>query len=147
MEKENLLCTRVPGIFFMRLLQTGPRATIPPSLWQCGKPPGVNLNLTCGPTLIGIVPSAEKRVVGLTDGEIAPVRCPGMSGRLRRSCRGTGRCRRSQELVSPRAQAGEFVGGEWAGLLTAGWFNRLARKALPSDTEVVYARNCKMAHW
>jgi hypothetical protein len=32
MGKEILLCARVPGIFFMRLLQTGPRATIHLSL-------------------------------------------------------------------------------------------------------------------
>jgi hypothetical protein len=29
MEKENLLCARVPGIFFPRLLQTGPRQKTP----------------------------------------------------------------------------------------------------------------------
>jgi hypothetical protein len=68
MEKENLLCARVPGIFFLRLLQVGPRATIQPSLLQCRKPPSVNLNLTRGPNLIGTVPTAEKRVVGLTGG-------------------------------------------------------------------------------
>jgi hypothetical protein len=32
MEKENLLCARVPGILFLRLLQTGPGATIQSSL-------------------------------------------------------------------------------------------------------------------
>jgi hypothetical protein len=32
MGKENLLCARVPGINFMRPLQTDPRATIQPSL-------------------------------------------------------------------------------------------------------------------
>jgi hypothetical protein len=84
-------------------------------------------------------------VVGLTSGEIALMKCPGRSGRLRRSRRGTGRRQRWSELVDPRAQAGEFIGGERSGVLTAGWFNRLARKALPSDTEVVYARNWKMA--
>jgi hypothetical protein len=61
---------------------------------------------------IGTVPAAEKRAAGLTGGEIAPVRCPGKSGRLRLSLRGTDRRRRWPELVGPRAQAGEFVGGE-----------------------------------
>jgi hypothetical protein len=55
-------------------------------------------------------------VVGLTGGDLAPVRCPGRSGRLQRSRRGTGRRWRWQELVGPRAQAGEFVGGECAKL-------------------------------
>jgi hypothetical protein len=82
MEKENLLCARVPGIFFPRLLQTGPRATIPLSLWQCRKPPGVNLNLTRGSTPFGTVPAAEKRATWLTGGEIAPVRCPRKSGEV-----------------------------------------------------------------
>jgi hypothetical protein len=80
----------------------------------------VNLNLTRGPTTIGTVPMAEKRMVGLTGGDLASVRCPVRSGRLRRSRRGTGRRQRWRELVGPRAQAGEFIGGECSGLLTAG---------------------------
>jgi hypothetical protein len=32
MEKGNLLCARVPIIYILRPLQTGPRATIQPSL-------------------------------------------------------------------------------------------------------------------
>jgi hypothetical protein len=106
MEKENLLCARVPGKIFLHLLQTGPRATIQPSLRQCRKPPGVNLNLTRSPNLIGTVPTAEKRAAGLTGGDLAPVRCPGRSGRLQRSHRGAGRCRRWLESAGPRAQAG-----------------------------------------
>jgi hypothetical protein len=62
---------------------------------------------------------AEKRAVGLTCGDLAQVRCPGRSGRLRRSRRGAGRRRRWSESAGPRAQAGEFVGGECSGLLTA----------------------------
>jgi hypothetical protein len=44
--------------------------------------------------------------VGLTSGELAPVSCPGRSGRLRRSRRGMGRRRRWPELVCPRAHGG-----------------------------------------
>jgi hypothetical protein len=59
-------------------------------------------------------------VAGLTGGDLAPVRCPGRSRRLRRSRRGVGRRQRSPESAGPRAHAGEFVGGECSGLLTAG---------------------------
>jgi hypothetical protein len=44
-------------------------------------PPRVSLNLTCGPSPNETVPAAEERAAGLTGGEIAPVRCPGRSGR------------------------------------------------------------------
>jgi hypothetical protein len=62
---------------------------------------------------------AEKRATGLTSGDLAPLRCLGRSGRLQRSRRGTGRHRRWSESAGPRLQAGEFVGGECSGLLTA----------------------------
>jgi hypothetical protein len=75
------------------------------------------------------VPAVEERAEALTGDEIAPMRCPGRSGRLRRSRRGTGRRRRWLESASPRAQAGEFVGGEYSGLLTARQFNWLAWEA------------------
>jgi hypothetical protein len=61
----------------------------------------------------------EKRAAGLTGGEIALVKCPGRSGRLRQSRRGTGQRRRWPELVGPRAQAGKFIGGKDSGLTTA----------------------------
>jgi hypothetical protein len=50
---------------------------------------------------------------------MALMRRPGRSGRLRRSRRGTGWCQRWLESAGPRAQAGEFVDGEYFGLLTA----------------------------
>jgi hypothetical protein len=93
------------------------------------KTPWVNLNLTRGPTPIGTVPTAEKRAAGLTGGEIAPVRCPGKSGRLRRSLRGTGRRRRWPELVGSCAQAGSSSAGSdpacsrWDGSI--GWLRKL----------------------
>jgi hypothetical protein len=59
-------------------------------------------------------------VVGPTGGDLSLVRCPGRSGRLRRSRRGAGQRRRWPESAGPCAQAGEFVGGECSGLLTAG---------------------------
>jgi hypothetical protein len=54
-------------------------------------------------------------VEGLTGSEIALVR---RSGRSQRSRRGTGRRGRWSESAGPCAQAGEFVGGEYSGLLT-----------------------------
>jgi hypothetical protein len=78
---------------------------------------------------MGTVPAAEERAEGLTGGEIALVRRPGRLGRLRRSRQGTGRCRRWSGSADPRAQAGEFVGGECSGLLTVRYFNWLAREA------------------
>jgi hypothetical protein len=65
------------------------------------------------------VSAVEERAERLTGGEIAPVRCPGRSGKLRRSHRGTGRRQRWSKSGGPRAQAGEFIGGEYSGLLTA----------------------------
>jgi hypothetical protein len=53
---------------------------------------------------------AEKRAARLTGGDLAPVRCPGRSGRLRRSRRCVGWRRRWPESVGPRAKAGELVG-------------------------------------
>jgi hypothetical protein len=84
------------------------------------KTPWVNLNLTRGRSLIGTVPAAEKRAAGLTGGDLAPVRCPRRSGRLQWSRRGAGQRRRWPESADPRAQAGEFIGGECSSLLTAG---------------------------
>jgi hypothetical protein len=69
------------------------------------------------------VPAAKERAEGLTGGEIAPVRRPGRSGRLRRSRRGTGRRRRWSESAGPRVQAGEFVGDGCSSLLTARYFD------------------------
>jgi hypothetical protein len=68
--------------------------------------PGVTLNQSHGPSLIEIVPAAEKGAEGLTGGEMAPMRGLGRSGRLRWSRRGTGRRRRWSESAGPRAQAG-----------------------------------------
>jgi hypothetical protein len=45
-------------------------------------------------------------VEGLTGGEIAPVRCPGRSGKSQWSHRGADHCQRWPELAGPRAQAG-----------------------------------------
>jgi hypothetical protein len=86
-------------------------------------------------------------VARLTGGDLASVRCPGRSGRLRRSRRCAGRRRRWSESVGPRAQAGELIGGECPGLTTAEWFKWLTRGALPSDAEVVCARNLEMMQW
>jgi hypothetical protein len=58
--------------------------------------------------------------VGLTGGDLAPVRCPGMSRRLRWSRRGAGRRQRWPESAGPCAQAREFIDDECSGLLTAG---------------------------
>jgi hypothetical protein len=81
--------------------------------------PWVTLNQSRGPSPIRTAPTVEERAEGLTGGEIAPVKCPGRLGRLRRSRRGTVRCRRWSESAGPHAQAGKFVGGEYSGLLTA----------------------------
>jgi hypothetical protein len=83
------------------------------------KTPWVTLNQSCGRSPVGTVPTVEERAEGLSGGEIALVRCPGRSGRLRWSRRGMGQRRRWSEMAGPRAQAGEFVGGECSGLLTA----------------------------
>jgi hypothetical protein len=65
------------------------------------------------------VPAAEEKTEGLTGGEIAPVRRPGRSGRLQQLRRGTGQRQRWLKSAGPGAQAGEFIGGEYSGLLTA----------------------------
>jgi hypothetical protein len=65
------------------------------------------------------VTAAENRAEGLTDGKVAPMRGPVRSGSLWRSRRGTDRWLRWSEEVGPRAQAGEFVGGEESGLTMA----------------------------
>jgi hypothetical protein len=84
------------------------------------KTPRVNLNITRGPNPIGTVPVVEKRAARLTGGDLALVRCPARSGRLRRSRRGVGQRQRWLESAGPHAQAGKFFGGECFGLLTAG---------------------------
>jgi hypothetical protein len=93
------------------------------------KPPRVILNLTHAPSRIGTVTAAEKRAARLTGGDLALMRCPERSRRLRWSNRCVGQRRRWPESVGPRAQAGEFVGGECSGLLTRnssiGWLGEI----------------------
>jgi hypothetical protein len=52
---------------------------------------GESLNLTCAPKLTGTVTTAEERVVGLTGGDLSPVKWPWRSGRSRRSHRWSAR--------------------------------------------------------
>jgi hypothetical protein len=64
------------------------------------------------------VPAEKKRAARLTGGERGPVRGGVGSWRSWRSQRGTARRRWWPESVGPRAQVGDLVGGEYAGLTT-----------------------------
>jgi hypothetical protein len=66
---------------------------------------------------------------------------PWTSGRSRRSRRCAGRLRRWLELLWPRAQAAEVVGGTCSGQTTAVGFNQGARGAPLGDVEAMSARN------
>jgi hypothetical protein len=64
--------------------------------------------------------------------------------RSRRSRRRTGRRRRWLELLWPRAQAAEVVGGTCSGQTTAVGFNESVRGAPLGDVEAMHARNREM---
>jgi hypothetical protein len=71
------------------------------------KAPRVSLNLSRGPWVVGTVTGAKITAARLTDDDLAwSRRCAGGS-------------RRWPELVDPRAQAVELIGGERFGLTTA----------------------------
>jgi hypothetical protein len=69
------------------------------------------------------------------------------SGRSRRSRWCAGQRRRWPELLWPRAQAAEVVGGTCSGQTTAVGFNQSARGALLGDVEAMRARNREMVQW
>jgi hypothetical protein len=69
------------------------------------------------------------------------------SGRSRRSRRCAGRRRRWLELLWPRAQAAEIVGGTCSGQTMAVGFNQGARGAPLGDVEAMRARNREMVQW
>jgi hypothetical protein len=69
------------------------------------------------------------------------------SGRSRRSCWCAGRRRRWPELLWPRAQAAEVVGGTCSGQTKAVGFNQSARGAPLGDVEAMCARNREMVQW
>ena len=75
--------------------------------------------LTRAPNLTGIVTAVEERAAGLTDGDLALVKCPRRSGRSWRTRRWADGGRRWSESLWPRAGAEELVGGEESGLNTA----------------------------
>ena len=87
------------------------------------------------------MPAAEERAEGLTGDEIAPVKWSRMQGRSRGSQRCAGRRRGWSELASPRAQAGELIGGEESGLSRAILTNQTGQRASPGINEGVRARN------
>jgi hypothetical protein len=70
-----------------------------------------------------------------------------MSGRSWRSRRCAGRRRRWLELLWPRAQAAEVVGGTYSGQTTAVGFNQGAQGAPLGDVEAMRARNREMVQW
>jgi hypothetical protein len=69
------------------------------------------------------------------------------SGRSRRSRRCAGRRRWWLELLWPRAQAAEVVGGACSGQTTVVGFNQCARGAPLGDVEAMRARNQEMVQW
>jgi hypothetical protein len=69
------------------------------------------------------------------------------SGRSRRSHRCAGRRRRWLELLWPRAQAAEVVGGSCSRQTTTVGFNQSAQGAPRGDVEAMHARNRKMVRW
>jgi hypothetical protein len=69
------------------------------------------------------------------------------SGRSRRSRRCAGQRRRWLELLWPRAQAAEVVGGSCSGQTTTVGFNQSARGAPRGDVEAMRTRNRKMVRW
>jgi hypothetical protein len=86
-----------------------------------------------------------KRTARLTGGDKGPARGGVGSGRSWRSQRGTARRWWWSESAGPRAQAGELVGGECSGLITAIPVNPMARGAPCGDVETMHAVNWKMA--
>jgi hypothetical protein len=70
-----------------------------------------------------------------------------MSGRSRRSRRFAGRRRRWLELLWPRAQGVEVIGGNCSGQTTAVGFNQGARGAPLGDVKAMRARNREMVQW
>jgi hypothetical protein len=91
------------------------------------------------------VTAEGNRAARLTGGERGPARGGVGCGRLWRSQRGKTPQRWWPELVGPRAQAGELVGGECFGLTTAIPVNPMARRAPRGDVETMRAVNWKMA--
>jgi hypothetical protein len=87
------------------------------------------LYLTRDPWLAGTVTGAKITAERLTGGSRAPVGWSVTSGRSQRSCRCAGRRQRWLELLWPRAQAAEVVGGTCSGQTTAVGFNQGARGA------------------
>jgi hypothetical protein len=86
-------------------------------------------------------------VARLTGSSRAPVGWSVTSGRSQRSHRCAGRRRRWLELLWPRAQATEVVGGTCSGQTTAVGFNQSARGAPLGDVEAMRARNREMVQW
>jgi hypothetical protein len=74
MEKENLLCARVHGIFFLHFLTNRSSGYYSTESLTVQKPPWGNPKSNLRSFPIGTVPAAEKRATGLTGGEIAPVK-------------------------------------------------------------------------
>jgi hypothetical protein len=71
----------------------------------------------------------------------------GWSVTSERSRRCVGRCRRWLELLWPRAQAAEVVGGTYSSQTTAVGFNQGVRGAPLGDVEAMRARNREMVQW
>jgi hypothetical protein len=69
------------------------------------------------------------------------------SGRSRRSRRCAGRRRGWLELLWPRAQAAEVVGGSCSSQTTVVGFNQSARGAPRGDVEAMHARNREIVQW
>jgi hypothetical protein len=86
-------------------------------------------------------------VARLTSGSRASVGWSVTSGRSRRSRRCAGQRRRWLELLWPRAQAAEVVGGSCSGQTTTVGFNQSARGAPRGDVEAMRTRNRKMVRW
>jgi hypothetical protein len=87
------------------------------------------------------VTAEGKRAARLTGGERGPASGGVGSGRSWRSQQGTARRRWWSESTSPRAQAGELVGGECSGLTTAIPVNPSARGDSQGVDESTRARN------
>jgi hypothetical protein len=69
------------------------------------------------------------------------------SGRSRRSRQCAGRRQRWLELLWPRAQAAEVVGGTCSSQTTTVGFNQSVRGAPLGDVEAMRARNREMVQW
>ena len=83
----------------------------------------------------------------LTGGRRAPVGWSVTSRRSRRSRRCVSRRRRWLELLWPRAQAAEVVGGTCSDQTATVGFNQGARGAPLGDVEAMRARNREMVQW